>query len=493
MWHDIYIKRMAMRHPFFVFIISLCLTSPAFAEITSFEFTPELTTTYKEVCELKNIDTASLDKTNGISLYIKNLHTVSHILCQDDYQLFEKTKHLEKEFLKPLEKSDSKSVYKDFIIAEIKLSWAFVYINFSEELKAGTRFKDSYSRTKKVLEEKPNFLPAHKTMGLFEVIIGNIPSDMQWLSNTLGIKGSVTNGVKLLNKVGNSSSIFKNEALVELALINAYVLGNNKEAQKITDKVLATNSSNPLLLYIKANLLNNSRQNDECLKQLELVKQQKNRIQIGMTDYLLGESYLNKLEYDKAINSFETFIGSAKVYKNNINSAYYKLYVAHELKDGDGKKYLDLIDKRKKGVTYPDKYAVSFEKNRTYSSASNNKARLLLDGGYNKRALKTLLGFTEFENRHDKAEHHYRLARTYHFTGILSKAVEHYEKCIKVSRFDDPWYYAANSHLQLAHIYKSRKKEVAISHLKLIKKYDEHPYKGSLKDKAKHMLHDLED
>ncbi len=493
MWHDIYIKRMAMRHPFFVLLTFIFLSTSGFGKITSFEFTPELTQAYNDVCELKIIDTTLLDKENGVSLYIKNLHTISHILCRDDHQLFSSSKHLEKAFLKELEKTDVESPYKDFIKAEIKVSWAFVYLNFSEELKAGTRFKESYSLTKKLLIDHKNFLPAYKTMGLFEVIIGNIPSDMQWLSNSIGIKGSIPRGIKLLNKVGNSSSIFRNEARVELALIHAYVLGDNSEAQNITDDMLLTSPSNPLLLYIKANLLNHGRQNDECLTVLLKIKTQKNRIPIGMTDYLLGESYLNNLKYEESIKAFTTFIGSAGYYKNNMNSAYYKLYIAFELKDGNGKQFLDLVDKRQKGLTYPDKYAVMFVKNEVYSSIPNMKARLLLDGGYNNLALKTLLSIEDFKNKHDQTEHHYRLARTYHFTGILSKAVEHYEKCIQVSHYEDPWYYAANSHLQLGHIYKTRKKEVAIKHFKLVKKYTEHAYKGSLKDKAKHMLEELED
>ncbi len=84
------------------------------------------------------------------------------------------------------------------------------------------------------------------------------------------------------------------------------------------------------------------------------------------------------------------------------------------------------------------------------------KARLLFDGGYYTEALAELGNFNKDKSAspREMLEFTYRLARIYDKSGNTKKAVEYYMQTLEKGA-DYPYYFAANSALQLGNIYEA--------------------------------------
>ena len=69
---------------------------------------------------------------------------------------------------------------------------------------AAWSFRRSFLTGKENLEKFPDFQPTIMLQGSMQVAAGTIPPGYQWLSNLLGINGTIDTGMQNLEKVLNS-------------------------------------------------------------------------------------------------------------------------------------------------------------------------------------------------------------------------------------------------------------------------------------------------
>jgi tetratricopeptide (TPR) repeat protein len=169
---------------------------------------------------------------------------------------------------------------------------------------------------------------------------------------------------------------------------------------------------------------------------------------------MLGVAKLNRLDKD-ACYPLLNFLGSFKG-KNYIRSAYMHLAWYYLIQDEPEqyKIYVERIKLRGNAQVDNDREALTFAEKNVKPDLKLLKARLLFDGGYYARAKHELDGYRSSDTK-SGLEYTYRLGRIYHNWGKMDEAIPYYLETIK-NGYNQPYYFAANSSLQLGLIYEKR-------------------------------------
>jgi tetratricopeptide (TPR) repeat protein len=118
------------------------------------------------------------------------------------------------------------------------------------------------------------------------------------------------------------------------------------------------------------------------------------------------------------------------------------------------------------------------------------KARFSTDGGYYEVATAALNSITpkDLPTLKDQTEYYYRKARLAHNTGEIGAAKILYQQSIDMTR-NNPWYFGANSALQLGYIAKDQRNyPVARKYFQMALDSPKHEYKNSIDSKARSEL-----
>lgn len=121
------------------------------------------------------------------------------------------------------------------------------------------------------------------------------------------------------------------------------------------------------------------------------------------------------------------------------------------------------------------------------------RARIYTDGGYFKEAKTIIHSITPADLKTDKqrTEYYYRKARLAHKTNDINSAKLFYQQTIDMSK-ENPWYFGANSALQLGYIYQAAgDMKSARTYFEKALAYKKHEYKNSIDSKAKSALETL--
>ena len=70
---------------------------------------------------------------------------------------------------------------------------------------AGWDFRKAFSLIKDNRKKFPSFVPNNMIYGPMQVVAGTIPDGYKWLAGLFGIKGSISNGMALMQNVINSN------------------------------------------------------------------------------------------------------------------------------------------------------------------------------------------------------------------------------------------------------------------------------------------------
>jgi tetratricopeptide (TPR) repeat protein len=135
----------------------------------------------------------------------------------------------------------------------------------------------------------------------------------------------------------------------------------------------------------------------------------------------------------------------------------------------------------------PDRYAARQLEDPNFPNKKLLKVRFSTDGGYYQDAKEILASITpnDLSSVKDKTEFYYRKARLAHRTGEIASAKIFYQQSIDMTR-DKPWYFGANSALQLGYIAKDQKNyEVAKKYFQMALDSPKHEYKNSIDSKAR--------
>ncbi|MDH4058470.1 MAG: tetratricopeptide repeat protein, partial [Cyclobacteriaceae bacterium] len=378
-----------------------------------------------------------------------------------------------------------------FVLAEIRLQWAFVYLKFGNDFSAAWNVRQAHSITQTCQKNFPSFIPIQKTSGILEIMLGSVPEKYQWILGLLGMKGSVELGItqlKLAEEYGGSLSF---EANLLNLLIDGFILQQTDTAVSGIERLHYQYPDNRLILFLGASLAIKNSMSEIAMNMLGKLKEQSEGLPIYYADYLLGEVYLHQRNYPKSIQAYESFIQRYKG-ENYVKDAHYKIGVAYWLSQ-QPKLAIPYFDKAKsigKVATEADKHAARMLSENNLPNIKLTRVRYSTDGGYYEEAFRTLktINQNEFVTKKEMTEFFYRQARLYHKTNNLVEAKINYLKTIELNG-EENWYYAPNSCLQMGYIYSSENNgAMAREYFQKALTYKKHEYKNSIDSKAKSAL-----
>ena len=415
------------------------------------------------------------------ALYAANLNEAIELLLTEDPSLFSLyEKNFEDRLIKGPKSNDEK-----FVMAEINLHWSFVYLKFGHELDAASHFRDAYKIAMECRRKAPHYLPIRKTTGLLEVMVGAVPEKYNWIMDLLGIHGSIENGLRDLNLVATSETHLSSEATLIKALIEGYVLQKPASAAQELDLTFKSNNIKAFAfgaasLYIKA------AQSESAMPLLQSLTEL-----TPLASYSLGEVFLQRGDYDSAINSYKQFIQSYKG-ENNLKDAWFKTGLCYMLlqKSHEKDAAFAMAKTAGKDIMEADKSAIRTLNSPVLPNLSLTQVRYATDGGYyeNARTILDQIAQGDLATKKDKVEYYYRRARLEHGTKHFDASKIFYQQVIDMAG-SEPWYFAPNACLQLGYLFLEDKDEVsAKAYFKKALSYKNHEYKNSIDSKAKTAL-----
>jgi tetratricopeptide (TPR) repeat protein len=384
------------------------------------------------------------------------------------------------------------SPFYNFCLSVAYLHKSLIAIKFGELWTAAWDTKKAYNYIKDNKKAFPNFSPNDLIYGGLYSVIGTIPAGYRWFTNLLGIKGSVTEGIKMVHgfETGNDAwaRLMSNESTFIYCFLMYYIENKKDEAvQYIKDKKPDL-VNNHLLAYVATNLNKNNKQTEEAKNIIQNRNKSSDYLVTGIWDYEMGFAKLHHLETQDAIQYLEKFVANFKG-KYYLKDVYQKLSWGYYLQGNITAAQNARNAVLKKGSTDSDadKLALKEAKSGVWPNLILLKARLLNDGGYNKEALQLLSSKTSesFSKEEEKLEYSYRLGRVFDDLQDNQEAIRHYLIAIQIGE-NRSEYYAARAALQTGNIYeKMGNKNQAIIYYKKCIDMDDHDYKNSLDQKAK--------
>ncbi|WP_259016698.1 tetratricopeptide repeat protein [Emticicia fluvialis] len=477
----------------------LVFAIPAYA--TTADFTPNLQKAYAEIFKLRMQSGRNLLATespaNPFRVYVENYADMVELLNSEDAAAFEKLTGKEEQRLALIEQTDRRSPYNRFLRAELKIHWALLKIRFGHEIKAAWNI----IQANKLLEENrklfPEFLPNLKSIGCLHVLVGSIPENQQWVTNFLGLKGNIQQGIKEL-EAASKDKIWGGEADFCRFFIQAYILPYTDQANEELLQAVNHHKDNLNLCYLATAISLKTGQTDQAAEILRLNPYNASYLYFPIAELYKAEINLFKGNYAQASAAYMAYIRNFKG-KTFLKDTYYKLFLSNWLA-GDEKKslaYLRRIPDVGNTVAESDKAAQkfyeSYNKTQTFPDKRLMRIRLAFDAGYYDEALHEAanLSETSFGSAKDKADFNYRIARIFHKTAQPDKALAYYERAIKLTdqNKDSQWHFGASAALQAGYIFQERNQpQKAKVYFEKALAYKRHEYKTSIDNKARAAL-----
>ncbi len=342
---------------------------------------------------------------------------------------------------------------KLFYISQTKLMISINDFIFGYYYKSATNFLSSYYLIKKNNNKFPEYIKNYKLLGIFDVILGNIPKDYNIVKKLFSLNGDINSGIKKLKYYYSSLKIKseKTEASIILYFTNKN-FSNNITYLNFNDK-----TKNPLLIFTYSNYLLST---DSTLKAIKILNNYKPDSNFIFYYIYYQRGLLKLYSLDKSAKKDLLFFVNNFSGINYIKSAFEKIYWYNIIfnNKSDNIKIAEKIKNIGNAAIDEDKQALKNIEN-PYSNIILLKSRLLFDGGFYKKTLALLIknkNSALYKNIEEKLEYLYRLARVYDKLNNNNKAINLYKKVILYGS-NQPYYFVANSALCIAEIYEKQK------------------------------------
>jgi tetratricopeptide (TPR) repeat protein len=454
-----------------------------------FNFQPNVLEAYRHTLNFEFDRSAALlsSAPSAEEKYVQNLNESLELLLTEDPALFSK---YETRFEERSNMEASNKVNK-FVLAEMNLHWAFVYLKFGHELDAASHFRKAYRIAMDCRKKNPTFIPIRKTTGVLEVMVGAVPEKYTWIMDLFAIHGAIDNGLHDLSAVKNSNNVLAGEARLIHALISGYVLQPASVAALELSDYLKSDSMHAVR-FAAASLFVKAGMSENAFKLLEQLDSEAHATPLEY--YVFAEVLLHRGEYLRSITAYKKFL---EVYKgeNNIKDAHYKVGICYRLAGNEQMADSAFAVARSKGIenVEADRSAGRTLSLEEQSNVNLIRARYFIDGGYFEKAKIALseIRDNELKSSKDKVEFYYRKARLEHGQKHPAAAKLFYKQVIDMAE-DEHWYFAPNACLQMGYLLVEEKKSAeAKAYFKKALSYSSHEYKNSIDSKAKTALNQL--
>lgn len=390
-----------------------------------------------------------------------------------------------------LKDGPSGSPFYDYCLADVYLHKAVIEMKFSELWSAGWDIRRANQHIRENRKNFPSFSPGSFLNGCLQAVMGTIPSGYKWLTNLMGLRGSLSSGMKTVHDFAYGNNYWERLMNSESAFVYCYLtyyLENRRDEALlfIRDKHLDL-VNNHLLAYMTANLAKNNRQTEYAKNVILNKNPSPEYLTTPVWDYEMGFIKLHHLDIPEAVSCFNRFLSrfKGKFYVKDVNQKISWCYYLQGNKIAAQAARNNVL---KKGSTDADadKQALREAKSGKWPDPLLLKARLLNDGGYNNEAFGLLKNKTSLIfNNDDRLEYTYRMARILDDMGKNKEAAPYYLAAIQLGE-SRPEYYAHRAALQLAMMYeKLGEKTKAIAYYEKCLTIEDSEYKNSLDQKAK--------
>lgn len=480
----------------FIIFILLFLRAGSYGQV--FDWNENCIRAYKDVISLK-INKAQpvlnaekqRNPQNLVPLFIENYIDFFVLFLNEDSR--ERKARIDNwdRRLNAIDAAPDNSPFKNFAKAIINMQWAVVEIKFNNKWAAGWAFRDAFKLARQNQASFPAFTPNLMITGPMQMAAATIPKNYRWLSNLLGIKSTMQQGLANMKQFMSANdvwaAIFREEGTFYQCYLQFYLLNQQDEALRFISSQQLDTRNNQLFTYMAANLCLNNKQSSRC-KSIVLNRNTGTEyITTGIWDYELGFAKLYHLEPD-AGQYFERFLSN---FRGNfyVKDCWLKLAMYYYLNNNLPQYYRCIANVISKGVTYSDadKRALKEARSGKKPNIYLLKARLLSDGGFQNEALAVLAGKSsnDFTEEEDKLEFMYRVGRIYDDLDRYDEALKAYQATINFGR-NRTEYFAARAALQMAIIFEKQGNIAkAVSYYQQCIDMDDHDYKDSLDQKAK--------
>ena len=265
----------------------------------------------------------------------------------------------------------------------------------------------------------PGFPPNQMFRGAMQVAAGTIPDGYRWLSNMMGIRGSIHSGMKELRTFLQSpdpvAMLYRNEGIFYYCYLSYYI-ENDKEG--VLNYVRSQNLdlvNNHLFAFLAANLSTHNQQAEAALEITGQKNSEPGYFQSPVWDLEKGYILLYKGS-PEALTYLERFTTTFKgkfYMKDALQKISWLYYMKGDQEKADLTRQLILT----KGNTdsEADKQAQQEANTNVWPNKLLLQARLFSDGGYHRDALRLLHGKSaaDFLKPAEKLEFNYRAGRIY--------------------------------------------------------------------------------
>jgi tetratricopeptide (TPR) repeat protein len=489
-------------HPIFFIafsFFSLSFMPAGLAQLSyTYDFNPDCRKAYEEIIKLKlNTGKQILEEekkahpANLIPYFLDNYIDFFTLFFNEDPAEYKNRKPSLERRIILMKKGDPTSPFFLFTRSVIYFQWAAVEIKFGERWDAGWAFRRSFLTGKENLEKFPDFQPSRMLQGSMQVSASTIPPGYQWLSNLLGIHGTIDEGIQNLENVLNSHDpyavIFHDEAVFYYLYLKFYIQNQREEVFEYIRQQNWNTTNNHLFAYLVANLSLNNQDASVTEEIISHLNHDPGYLDMSVWDMQMGYAKADRLDKESIVY-MDLFLNrfKGKFYvKDVLQKISWIYYLQHETEKAESARARILVSGNTE--TDADKQAQKEAESGRWPNEVLLKARLLDDGGYYARALQVLAGkqSSSFGDLADRLEFSYRIGRIYDALNRKTEAIAAYEEALRLGE-NRREYYGARAALQMGYIYEGRgDKKNALIYFKKVLAMKSHDYKNALDQKAK--------
>ena len=482
----------------FLLVLFLSITFSVTARQKVYDFNIRCQQAYDAIMQLRLDAGAALlaeekkaHPDNLIPYFLENYADFFTLFFNEDPALYAQRKALRADRLARMEEGPTNSPYYLYTQAAIRFQWGMIRVKFSERWDAVWDIRKAYLLLKDNQKKFPQFLPNNMLAGSMQTVFGTIPEGYRWISNTLGMKGSIREGMQLVQQVIDSNTevakLFREEACYYYCYLKLFIENKPEDVWGFIQKYKLDTKNNYLFALMVANIAMN---NQKATLGIKVLTERNDSVQyeeIPYVYYLLGQLKLCRQDDDANVyllKFVDRFKGKFYL-KEGLQRLSWYYYLHGNMEAAN--KYRNMILSRGNTETDADKQALKDAKSGKWPHPLLLKARLLSDGGFFQDALKLLQTkkAADFGSMEEKLEYAYRLGRIYDEMGMDDNAIIMYEVTVRTGT-NRPEYFAARASLQMGYIYEKRNERTkARNCYQACLDMKGHDYKNSLDQRAK--------
>ncbi len=356
---------------------------------------------------------------------------------------------------------------------------ALANANAENFLTASWEVRQCYKYLGQTLKKDPRQFEAYLGMGIFQFVIGALPSAAQTVMNLVGLDGNTEKGIRLLEVAAERSLFARNDAKFILALLYVYFKGDYDKGVHIFKQLLERYPNNVPALYAMGNIEGQLRKMENAIAYFDRILNLADSNFSYFTTYAhfrRGEAYFRLNNFKEALRGMQQFVKGTKD-KTLRATAYLRMGESYEFL-GDRENAVKAYERAAKlpPVTPEDGYAR--RKAAEFAEQAIDEAQQILIQGANdvethrfeqgQQKLMPLVARQDY-SREIRAEAHYYIGEAQRQRRQYDEAILSYLKVIELQPERENWFipwanfrlsqcYAENGDEKLARTYLDRSK-----------------------------------